>query len=42
LVQAQNGTIEVKSQPGQGTQISFTLPLAKKDFLPDKKPENNI
>jgi signal transduction histidine kinase len=30
LVQAQNGTIEVTSKLGEGTQVRFTLPLAKK------------
>lgn len=39
LVQAQNGTIEVKSQVGKGTQITFTLPLAKKDPHAQKSTE---
>lgn len=39
LVQAQNGTIEVSSQIGQGTQIRFTLPLAKKGSQPSAKQE---
>ncbi|MPM84405.1 Adaptive-response sensory-kinase SasA [bioreactor metagenome] len=33
LVQAQNGTIEVTSKLGEGTQVRFTLPLAKKPTL---------
>ncbi len=33
LVQAQNGTIEVTSKVGEGTQVRFTLPLAKKPAL---------
>lgn len=42
LVQAQNGTIEVNSQVGQGTQIRFTLPLARKITPGKDDPKEEI
>ncbi|MGQ1889198.1 hybrid sensor histidine kinase/response regulator transcription factor [Thermophagus sp. OGC60D27] len=41
MVETHKGTIHLKSQPGKGTTISFSLPVNKKAFLRSEIIENN-